>query len=120
MDKMTEIFEGRFRTEEKPKSPAALMADLLLVMMERATEAERQRDEARKCADDWHTYYVRKADQLEECEAKLKECEAKLAAEIAEHQSTRNALRGMIERMEKGASENGESNRAGEDDLSRR
>lgn len=99
--------------DEKTKSPVALMADLLATMTERAMAAERQRDEARKNADDWHTYYVRKAEQLEEAEAKL-------AAEIEEHQITRKVLRDMLDNTQKGAGENGESNHAGEDDCSQR
>ena len=73
---------------ENTKSPVQLMADLLGEMTQRALDAERERDEARK-------------------DAELKEAQAKLSAEIEEHQRTRDKLREALENKAKGAQENG-------------
>lgn len=86
--------------EEREKTPIELMADLLATVTARAVEAERQRDEARKSSDEWYRNWQHKDEQL-------KETEAKLAAEIEEHQSTRQALREALDNMQKGAQNNG-------------
>lgn len=85
--------------DEKSKSPIELMADLLATMTARATEAERQRDEAEKSSDEWYQNWKAK-------DAALKEAEAKLADEIAEHQVTRHQLREALKNQE-GDQENG-------------
>lgn len=75
----------------------ALLADLIIQQV----ETERQLKEANKSSDDWYQNWQRK-------DAQLKETEAKLAAEIEEHQRTREALREALETAEKkGATNNG-------------
>lgn len=86
--------------EERTKSPIDLMADMLATMATRATEAEHQLEEVKKSSDEWYRNWQRKDEQL-------KETEAKLAAEIEEHQSTRQALREAMTNTEKGAQQNG-------------
>ncbi|MGP1348478.1 MAG: hypothetical protein ACTTK0_02395 [Stomatobaculum sp.] len=85
---------------ENTKSPVQLMADLLGEMTQRALDAERERDEARKSSDEWYQHWQHK-------DAKLKEAQAKLSAEIEEHQRTRDRLREALEDKAKGAQENG-------------
>ena len=55
-----------------------------------------------KRSDEWYAYYQRK-------DGELKETEAKLAAEIEEHQKTRQQLR-EISGNQEGDQEHGESN----------
>ena len=88
--------------EETKKNPIGLVTDLLADMTTRAVEAERQRDEAQKSSDEWYAYYQKKIEEL-------KETEAKLAAEITEHQNTRQQLREALNNQE-GDQEHGESN----------
>lgn len=85
---------------ENQKTPIELVADLLATMTERAAEAERQAAEARKSSDDWYQHWQTKDKQL-------KEAEEKLAAEIKEHQSTRQALREALDTAQKGVKQNG-------------
>ena len=85
---------------ENQKTPIELVLDLLAVMTARATEAERQAAEARKSSDEWYQHWQSKDKQL-------KEAEEKLAAEIKEHQNTRQALREALATAEKGAQKNG-------------
>lgn len=85
---------------ENQKTPIELVLDLLAVMTARATEAERQADDARKSSDEWYQHWQSKDKQL-------KEAEEKLAAEIKEHQNTRQALREALATAEKGAPKNG-------------
>ena len=40
--------------DKETKSPLDLVTELLAVMTARAVEAERQRDEAQKSADEWY------------------------------------------------------------------
>ena len=75
--------------DEKTKNPIALILDLLAEMTERAMEAERQRNAAKKDADNWYRLYLDK-------DAHLQAAEAKLAA-----------LREYIDNMKKGETENG-------------
>ena len=88
--------------EENRPSPIQSLTDLLAEMTTRAVEAERQRDEAQKRSDEWYAYYQRK-------DGELKETEAKLAAEIEEHQKTRQQLR-EISGNQEGDQDHGESN----------
>lgn len=78
--------------DEKTKSPIALMAAMLAEMAERAVEAERERDAAKKDADNWYRLYTAKDEQLKDAEAEL------------------NAVREYIDNMQKGATNNGQSN----------
>lgn len=80
--------------EQQTKGPIELVTDLLAAMTARAVEAERQLAEAKKSADEWYGYYQDK-------DKALKETEAKLSAEIAEHQSTRQALREALDNLAK-------------------
>lgn len=88
--------------DKETKSPLDLVTELLAVMTARAVEAERQRDEAQKSSDEWYNNWQNK-------DAQLKETEAKLAAEIAEHQNTRQQLREALSNQ-KGDQDHGESN----------
>lgn len=65
--------------EKKQKTPIELMADLLAEMTARATEAERQRDEAKQSSDDWYQRWKDKDEQLKKTESKLEETAAELA-----------------------------------------
>lgn len=89
-------------SEQQTKSPIELVTELLGTMAARAVEAERQRDKAKKNADEWYGYYQNK-------DAELKEVEAKLGAEIAEHQNTRQTLREALDTISKmkGEQDNG-------------
>ena len=86
--------------DKETKSPLDLVTELLAVMTARAVEAERQRDEAQKSSDEWYNNWQNKDAQL---------TEAKLAAEIAEHQNTRQQLREALSNQ-KGDQDHGESN----------
>lgn len=88
--------------DKETKSPIELVTELLAIMTARAVEAERQRDEAQKSSDEWYNNWQNK-------DAQLKEAEAKLAAEIAEHQNTRQQLREALSNQ-KGDQDHGESN----------
>ena len=88
--------------DKETKSPIELVTELLAIMTARAVEAERQRDEAQKSADEWYQNWQRK-------DAELKEAEAKLHAEIGEHQETRRQLREALNNQ-KGDQDHGESN----------
>ena len=89
-------------SEETKKNPIQLVTELLAEMAARVVEAERQRDEAQKNSDEWYAYYQKKTEEL-------KELEAKLAAEIEEHQKTRQQLREALNNQE-GDQDHGESN----------
>ena len=89
-------------SEETKKNPIWLVTELLAEMTARVVEAEQQRDEAQKNSDEWYAYYQKK-------DAELKETAAKLAAEIEEHQKTRQQLREALNNQE-GEQEHGESN----------
>lgn len=88
--------------EQQTKNPIELVTALLATMTARTVEAERQLAEAKKNADEWYRFYQDK-------DKALKETEAKLSAEIAEHQSTRQALREALDNISrmKGDQENG-------------
>ena len=83
--------------EKKNRNPIGVLASALAVMTERAYDAERQRDAAREDASNWYDLYQRK-------DAQVKDLEAKLAAEIAEHKKTRNALQRVMGPDKKGES----------------
>ena len=89
-------------SEETKKNPIWLVTELLAEMTARVVEAEQQRDEAQKNSDEWYAYYQKK-------DAELKETAAKLAAEIEEHQKTRQQLREALNNQE-GEQDHGESN----------
>lgn len=89
-------------SEETKKNPIWLVTELLAEMTARVVEAEQQRDEAQKNSDEWYAYYQKK-------DAELKETAAKLAAEIEEHQKTRQQLREALNNQE-GDQDHGESN----------
>ena len=89
-------------SEETKKNPIWLVTELLAEMTARVVEAEQQRDEAQKSSDEWYAYYQKK-------DAELKETAAKLAAEIEEHQKTRQQLREALNNQE-GEQDHGESN----------
>lgn len=88
--------------DEKTKNPIELITELLATMTARAVEAEHKLAEAEKGSDEWYQSWQRKDTQL-------KETEAKLAAEIKEHQNTRQKLRDALNDQE-GDQENGKSN----------
>ena len=88
--------------DKETKSPLDLVTELLAVMTARAVEAERQRDEAQKSADEWYQNWQRK-------DSELKEAEAKLTEEIAEHQNTRQQLREALNNQE-GDQDHGKGN----------
>lgn len=86
---------------ENRNHPVRKLTDLLADLIIQQVETERQLKEANKNSDDWYQNWQRKDSQL-------KETEAKLAAEIEEHQRTREALREALETEEKkGATNNG-------------
>lgn len=76
--------------DEKTKSPIARMADMLAEMTERAVEAERQRDAAKKDAENWYQSWQNK-------DAQLKRAEEALEAEIETHKHTRSMLQKAME-----------------------
>lgn len=87
--------------DENRNHPVRKLTDLLADLIIQQVETERQLKEANKNSDDWYQNWQRKDSQL-------KETEAKLAAEIEEHQRTREALREALETAEKkGATNNG-------------
>lgn len=87
--------------DENRNHPVRKLTDLLADLIIQQVETERQLKEANKSSDDWYQNWQRK-------DAQLKETEAKLAAEIEEHQRTREALRDALETAEmKGATNNG-------------
>lgn len=85
--------------ENEIKDPIHQLAYLLGCMTVRATEAERQRDEALKSSDEWYQNWQRK-------DAQLKEMEASFHQEAEAHEKTRAKLRKYIAKLEEGASEN--------------
>ena len=76
--------------EQEKATPIELMGAMLSEMAERAVEAERERDTAKKDADTWYKAYMA-------MDAKLKELEETLRAEIEEHQRTKQALRDALD-----------------------
>ncbi len=87
--------------DENKNNPVRKLTDLLADLIIQQVETERQLKEANKSSDDWYQNWQRK-------DAQLKETEVKLAAEIEEHQRTREALREALETVEKkGATNNG-------------
>lgn len=87
--------------DENRNHPVRKLTDLLADLIIQQVETERQLKEANKSSDDWYQNWQRK-------DAQLKETEEKLAAEIEEHQRTREALREALETTEKkGATNNG-------------
>lgn len=93
--------------DENKNHPIRQLTNHLSDLIIRLIDTERERDEARKSSDDWYQHWQTK-------DAQLKETEAKLAAEIEEHQRTREALRDALKNAEKGVPDNGKSNQAGE------
>ena len=89
--------------DENKNHPIRQLTNHLSDLIIRLIDTERERDEARKNSDDWYQHWQTK-------DAQLKETEAKLAAEIEEHQRTREALREALKNAEKGAAKNGKSN----------
>lgn len=67
------------------KKPIELVTDLLATMTERATVAEKERDEVKARSLDWYKSWER-VDKAH------KETQAALAAEIREHQATKAEL----------------------------
>ena len=86
--------------DDKLKSPVTLMAEALAKMTERAIEAERQRDAAKKDADNWYQNWQHK-------DAQVKRAEEALSAEIEAHEHTRSMLRMAMEKKQEGATDNG-------------
>lgn len=100
--------------EKETKSPINLMADLLAAMTARAMEAERERDEAKKRADDWYMSWQRKDEQLREKEAKLAdaseqitELRVKLADMAEEYYGLQTRIGDYIAENTKGEQDNG-------------
>lgn len=89
--------------DENKNHPIRQLTNHLSDLIIRLLDTERERDEARKSSNDWYQSWQHKDTQL-------KETEAKLAAEIEEHQRTREALREALKNAEKGATKNGKSN----------
>lgn len=88
---------------ENKNHPIRQLTNHLSDLIIRLLDTERERDEARQSSEEWYQNWQRK-------DAQLKEAEAKLAAEIEEHQRTREALREALKNAEKGATKNGKSN----------
>ena len=87
--------------DEIRNHPVRKLTNLLADLIIQQVEIERQLKEAIKNSDDWYKSWQHKDEQL-------KETEEKLAAEIEEHQRTREALREALETAEKkGAINNG-------------
>lgn len=76
--------------EQAKATPIERMGAMLSEMAERAVEAERERDKAKKDVDTWYKSYMA-------MDAKLKELEGTLRAEIEEHQRTKQALRDALD-----------------------
>lgn len=76
---------SRIAGENKPR-PIQLIIALLSEMTERATAAERERDEQKERADEWYTHYCTKS-------AMCQDLQRKLDKEIEEHRKTRQELR---------------------------
>ena len=89
--------------DENKNHPIRQLTNHLSDLIIRLLDTERERDEARQSSEEWYQIWQRK-------DAQLKEAEAKLAAEIEEHQRTREALREALKNAEKGATKNGKSN----------
>ena len=88
--------------ENEIKDPIHQLAYLLGCMTVRATEAERQRDEAQKSSDEWYQNWQRK-------DAQFKAVEDALKREAEEHEKTRaklNVVEKYIEQLKKEADEN--------------
>lgn len=85
---------------EKTMTPIGSMAALLAEMTERAIEAERQRDAAKKDAETWYQHFQNKA-------AKLNEAEEALAAQVNENEKLRRSIEEYIENSKNGVQENG-------------
>lgn len=75
--------------DKNTRNPIELLTDLLATMTERATVAEKERDEAKARSLDWYKSWER-ADK------ESKETQAALAAEIREHQATKAKLEEAI------------------------
>lgn len=86
--------------DENKNHPIRQLTNHLSDLIIRLIDTERERDEARKSSDDWYQHWQTK-------DAQLKETEAKLAAEIEEHQRTREALREALGNKKEGATNNG-------------
>lgn len=71
--------------DKNTRSPIELLTDLLATMTERATVAEKERDEAKARSLDWYKSWER-ADK------ESKEAQAALAAEIRAHEKTKSDL----------------------------
>lgn len=89
--------------DENKNHPIRQLTNHLSDLIIRLLDTEHERDEARQSSEEWYQNWQRK-------DAQLKEAEAKLAAEIEEHQRTREALREALKNAEKGATKNGKSN----------
>lgn len=76
---------GQIAGEHKPR-PIQLVIALLSEMTERATAAERERDEQKERADEWYRHYCTK-------NAMCQDLQKKLTAEIEEHRRTKEALK---------------------------
>lgn len=86
---------GEIAGENKPR-PIQLVIALLSEMTERATQAERERDEQKERADEWYRHYCTK-------NAMCKDLQDKLALEREDHRLTKQALKKL-------QSERGQSN----------
>ena len=75
---------GQIAADNKPR-PIQLVIALLSEMTDRATEAERERDEQKKRADEWYQHYCTKS-------AMCKDLQDKLALEREDHRITKKAL----------------------------
>lgn len=71
-------------------TPIQLLAEALAEMTERAVQAERERDAAKKDAETWYQSYCKQDERI-------KELEMQMCAEIDEHQKTKDALREALD-----------------------
>lgn len=65
---------GQIAADNKPR-PIQLVIALLSEMTERATEAERERDEQKERADEWYRHYCTKNAMCQDLQKKLAEIE---------------------------------------------
>lgn len=86
--------------DENKNHPIRQLTNHLSDLIIRLLDTERELAAARQSSEEWYQNWQRK-------DAQLKEAEAKLAAEIEEHQRTREALREALGNKKEGATNNG-------------
>lgn len=90
--------------KEDKKTPIEILSDALASMTERALEAERERDSAKKRADEWYQSWKRKDEEAKELQTMLSaeiKGHGKTKAELEEAVRAVNVLNDELERMRK-------------------